>query len=70
MKRKARIVQLLIASSGVIFGVSAHSKEWKLSIPATVLLMIAVGYAIFGKSRDTSERKLEELLKKGEETRT
>lgn len=66
MNRKATIVRMLIASSGVIFGVSALIKEWTLSIPAIVLLILAIIYAIVGSARDTSEKRLQELLMNGE----
>jgi hypothetical protein len=62
MNRKANIVRMLVASSGVVFGMSALIKEWTLSIPAIVLLIFAIIYALVGTTQDTSEKRLQELL--------
>jgi hypothetical protein len=69
MNRKDKIIRMLIATAGVIFGVSALIKEWKLSLVVIVPLLIAMVYGIVGKTPDTSEKRLEELFNKDEATK-
>jgi len=65
---RTNIVRVLIASSGLLFVLSSVTKEWKVGIPATVLLISALICAVLNMRRDTSQKRLEQLLKKGNGT--
>lgn len=66
MNSKTFIVRMLVASAGVFICTSVLIKEWKLIIPAIILLVTALIYAIANTARDTSEERLAEQLNKDE----
>ena len=67
-RKRSNIVRMLIASSGLLFVLSRVTKEWRLVIPAIVLLISALIYAVLWMRRDSSEKRLEQILKSDNET--